>query len=143
MNPVPKFRGKVENGKIKLENQKRFTEYVPTLEGKEVSVTVSPYVKIRSDAENKYYHGVLVDMLADELGYSHDEMHEVLKYELLKTTICGMGKDGKVTERDIVRSTASLSTAGFEKYCEDIRRWAAVELSIYLPLPNEVMIEEN
>ncbi len=32
----------------------------------------------RSDAQNRYWHGVVVKLLADSIGYEHDEVHEFL-----------------------------------------------------------------
>lgn len=40
-------------------------------------------------------------------------------------------------EIEYARSTTELSTIEFEKYLEDIRRWASMKLSCYIPLPNE------
>jgi hypothetical protein len=31
----------------------------------------------------------------------------------------------------------------FEEYCSNIRKWASQELNIYIPKPNEVVIEDN
>lgn len=43
----------------------------------------------------------------------------------------------------IARSTTDLTTAEAEEYYENIRRWAASDLNIVLPTPNEVPYTET
>ena len=90
----------------------------------------------RSNPENRYYWGVIVSILSDELGYSTWEMHEILKAKFLRHIAFVKTKDG-VEEVEISGSTAHLSTSEFEKYLENIRIWASSDLEISIPLPNE------
>lgn len=93
-------------------------------------------VKIRSLPENRYYFGVIVQILSDELGYSREEVHEICKHLFLSEVIFLKTKDG-FKEMRIPKSTTQLKTIEFEDYLSNIRQWASIELSIYLPLPNE------
>ena len=43
----------------------------------------------------------------------------------------------KIGKLNIVKSTSSLNTAEFTDYIENIRLWAAQELGVYIPDPNE------
>ena len=38
---------------------------------------------------------------------------------------------------DTVRSTTKLNTQEFEEYLETVKRWAATDLQLYIPDPNE------
>lgn len=129
---IPVFKAKVENSKLILQCSKQdYEKYLYTLNGAEVGITIKKTKKprdIRSDKQNKYYWGVLIDLLSSELGYTKDEMHEILKYQFLTD------RSGKFP---IVRSTSSLDTEEMEVYLSFIREWAGKELHIYLPLPNE------
>lgn len=82
--------------------------------------------------------GVVVKMLSDEMGLIPEETHELLKGMFLKK---GVEVGGKRYE--IVKSTASLSIEEFEEYLEKIRLWAAVELNCEIPLPNEIVLDED
>lgn len=102
-------------------------------EGKFVQITIREQGKPRSISQNAYYHGVIVDMLAEEWGYDHDDMHEILREKFLKTQLVEF--KGEMIE--IRKSTTKLSTGEFEEYAERIRIWAARDHSITIPLPHE------
>ena len=88
--------------------------------------------RLRSTSENKYYWGVVLDILSNELGYTKEEMHSVLKNLFLKELIHIKGK-----EFESVKSTAELTTTEFEEYLSDIRVFASKDFSIWIPEPNE------
>lgn len=83
---------------------------------------------IRSIQQNKYYWSVICKLISDHTGYTSDEIHQILAEQFLSYE-----KDG----RSFVKSTTKLKTTEFETYMEECRRWASVELQIYIPLPNE------
>ncbi|MAF42610.1 MAG: hypothetical protein CMI54_00385 [Parcubacteria group bacterium] len=131
---MSKFSGNVQKGKFVITNREKFLEEIQGLEGKRITVTIEKYKKPRSNEENRYYRGVIVKILADELGYSHEEMHEILKEKFLKV------HDDKFTW---TQSTAKLSTVEFEDLCKKVRMWASAELQIYIPLPNEAYMDRS
>jgi len=75
----------------------------------------------RSNPQNKYYFGVVVDMISEETGNEPEETHELLKLKFLKP----MGK----------ANTTQLDTREFNLYIEKIQRWAAIELGCIIPDP--------
>ena len=105
-------------------------------EAEPVEVTVEKYRKTRSGNQSRYYFGVIVKILSDELGYTKDEIHEILKGKFLSEEI-------KVGDEVIryAKSTTSLKTDAFESLMTDIREWASTELGIFLPLPNEIVLD--
>jgi len=87
----------------------------------------------RSDQQNRYYHGVVVRIIANECGYDTETVHTYLRNMFLlvkKESFCGH-------EIAISRSTTGLTTAEFEDYTKQIREWASEKLGINIPLPNE------
>lgn len=130
---VPVFNASVENGTLRFaEGEKqRMAQYVRSLKG-DVSVTVKKRTKPRSSHQNRYYWGVVVALLSEYTGYEHEEMHDALKLLFLRKPAHAPGLP------DTLRSTSDLSTKEFEDYLERVRRWADIELSIIIPLPNEV-----
>lgn len=128
--------GRVKNGKLVLTDKARFEAGLAKLEGREVELTIRKPDQQRTLAENRYYWGVIVSMLAEEIGIVPDDAHELLKGMFLKA---GVEVEGRRYE--IVRSTASLSVSEFEKYCEQCRTWAASELGCVIPLPGEIILD--
>jgi hypothetical protein len=83
----------------------------------------------RSQKQNAYYWGVVLKIMGDEIGYLPDEIHQLMGKEFLSYE----RKPGEL----FVKSTTKLSTVEFEDYLSNVRRFAATELNIYIPLPNE------
>ncbi len=54
-------------------------------EGKEIEVVVKSRQKDRSNNQNKYYWGVVVFLLSENLGFSSDEVHDYLRFKFLST----------------------------------------------------------
>ncbi len=124
---------RIEKGKLVWENPVLLTRQLSALNGKEVNVVIKQKGKSRSKNQNDYYFGVVIEILAQQTGYSVDEMHEVMKAKFLSETRELAGESITVS-----KSTTSLTTVDFEKYLSDIREWASVYLECYIPLPNEV-----
>ena len=129
---TPIFTGTVTKGKMEISNRNDFLAYISTLEGKTIQVVVKEQKNTRSVRQNAYYHAVCVKMLADETGYTKDEMHDILRGMFLAKTIIFRGK-----EMYTVQSTTSLSTTEMEEYLSSIRQWASMEINCYVPDPNE------
>lgn len=128
----PVFFGVVENDlSIRFLNPAGVKNALLPLKGETIQFTFTKRKKHRSDNQNAYYHGVVIRTIADYCGYrGSDEIagiHEELKRKFLP-------KRGRL---QITRSTASLSTEEFGEYLEDVKRWAAEELGLYIPEPNE------
>ena len=131
-----KHYGSVDDkGKLILGNPDHFKSELQKLKGKNrVFIVVDEEKPSRSNNQNKYYWSVVIGTLSNELGYTADEMHEVLKEKFLpKKEVELLGDKIKIG------SSAKLKTDEFEKYLEDIRRFAAEKLNIIIPLPNEIL----
>ena len=124
------FRGKIEKGRVVFDDPVGFKRHIDGLEGKHIQAIVRKYKTSRSDNQNRYYWGVVVKILGDELGYIPEEMHEALKWKFLR-------KGGKL---ETVKSTTSLTTTEFETFLELVRIWAITDMGITIPLPDEVNV---
>ena len=125
------FVGSVKEGKLILDLPASFNRYLMTLEGKRVTCEVKKFVKKRTDLQNRYYWGVIVDILSRELGYEPEEIHLMLRERFLRI------HDEQHPDFVIAKSTTKLNTQEFNEYIEAIQRWAAQELQIYIPDPTE------
>ena len=130
-----KFFGKVlkvENkNQMRLEQRDNFQSKLDKFSGKEIELWIGPRGYARSLNQNNYYWGVIIEMISKETGHTPNEIHSFMKEMFLKKWITFKGKGIK-----IIRSTTELDKAEFEEYQEKIRQWAAVELSLNIPLPN-------
>ncbi len=127
---IPIFTGSVDNGGLKFDRRSSVDEYIGTLIGQRVEVIIRKPRTKRSDVQNSYYWGVVIELLSKELGYDKDEMHEILKYKFLQSNAMGM---------PYIKSTTKLSTGEFEEYLSKIKQWAAEFLHIVIPDPNEAV----
>ena len=93
---------------------------------------------LRSNPQNRYYWGVVVDILSNELGYTPEETHEILRQMFLTNRV--MVKDAFF---NIPKSTTILTTVEMENYLTKIREWASISCGISIPEPNEVTDETN
>jgi hypothetical protein len=134
---VPKFLGKKIDGKFHFDRgeQNRYNAYLYGIrEGSEMFLAMGHKNKgtVRSLQQNRYYFGVVVELLSAHTGYTPEEMHEALKIKFLLVKRQGLP--------DTVMSTARLTKDQFCEYIEKIQRWAATEMGCVIPDPESVMI---
>ena len=125
----------VKDGKAMLSElqeslvQKKYQES----EGKFVRLTVKVARHTRSERQNSYLWGIVYKYIADYTGDTTEDTHEAMKYLFLPRQFTKFqGKDVPVE-----KSTTRLSTKEFEEYLDRVRSWAASELNVVIPLPNE------
>lgn len=85
--------------------------------------------KGRSSAANRYLFGVVYAIIARELGYTIEELHEALKAKF-------RGRPDETTGLVIARSTR-VNSDEFWRYVDEVRHWAHTFLGVYIPEPNE------
>lgn len=117
-----------------------------SLVGKEVAIIVGEWKPPRSNAQNRYYWGVIVKrihkvFIAHGNNLTRDQVHEYLKEYVGMLTDVLILPNGQ--KRHIVRSTTSLDTAEWEVFMERCRVFAAQVLDLQIPLPNEVIEGED
>jgi hypothetical protein len=125
----PIFTGRVEGGKLTLQEQDRFNAYLASLGAQSVDVVVRTWRKPRSNNQNAYMWGVVYQLISETTGFTPDETHDAMRLMFLLDR-----------SKDIptLKSTTQLTTTDMELYLENIRQWAAEHLNCVIPLPNEV-----
>ena len=110
-------------------------------------VRIEPEEKKRTQRQNKYLWGVVYKYLVDnDPGYFGNEeterllkgrgiamneiVHEFCKAQFLPPLELAIGGGMKIK-----KSTAKLNRQEFNDYVENIRRWAANELQVFIPDP--------
>jgi hypothetical protein len=131
---IPTFLANIEKGVFSLQNKQRFKEYTSSKPDGIYEMTVKKARSQRSKQQNAYYWGVIVKTIADEMGEDDRKyVHRLLAGMFLSEYVTYKGKQFIVT-----RSTTDLNTKEMEDYHEQCRRFAAIDLNCYIPLPNEI-----
>ena len=96
-----KFAGKIKQGKLTLDDNLGFKDYLYLIEG-DVHLEIKPAEKVRSPQQNAYYR-VIIRLLAKELGYTEAEMHKTMKerYELQSTKECRYSFNNDIQRKNI------------------------------------------
>lgn len=109
--------------------------------GKEIEVTIQKKKRSRSSEQNRYYWGVVVEMIRmgiKDLGDEADaeQVHEFLKDRFLPSR----ERIDEITGELIYRlpaSTTALSTIQFSEYVEKCCQFAAEYLGVSIPMPEK------
>ena len=139
--PVPKFRGRITNGLFLPEEglrRKQYLSYLISKEGQEVDCIIKPPTENKSQSQLGYYFGVICKIGGEELGYTIEEMKEVLKAELLVPEII-QTHSGK--EVKIYPSIARMTKMDLSRHIEDSIILLA-KLGIVIRDPNSYFIEK-
>jgi len=137
----------VDGGKL-TKNREQIEDAISQFEGKPISIIIKRPFKQRSDRQNRYYWGVLVEhwrnLLREEWGdiLAPDEVHEFLKtnlnYEEFVDEETGEVMINRSTGSPIrkPRSTKENTTISQEDYHEAIRQLAYEMFGAQIPLPD-------
>jgi len=131
--PIPKFKGRVQNGKLKILNERDFNQYIQGLEGRVVSIIVKQFKHARTGQQNRYYWGVVLKVISDHTGYETDDLHDHFKTYFLR-------KPGKLSS---YYSTTELDTSQFTEYIDKVIRFAETRLDISVPSPDDMYLGED
>lgn len=133
MGIKPTFAAEVlEDLTLRFINPAKIKQHLLPLKGQLVMVTAEKLRKHRTDAQIRYYRGVVLKMIADRCGYQGTEDVESLHQEMRRRFLPKRGS------LNIPLSTSNLTTQEMSEYIEAIRRWAAEYLQLYIPDANEV-----
>lgn len=123
-----------EDHKLEISNRKKLLQELAICQPCEVLITIKKRGK-RSNAQNSYYHGVVIETLRHrliELGHrvDHETCHEWVKSKFNSIPLADA--DGTLIS-EIPQSTADLNKAEFSDLIERIRAFAAEHLDIDIP----------
>lgn len=126
------FTGRIRDGKLHVRGWKPLQ-----IRDGEVLITVERAHATRSLAQNAWYWGQILRLLAEDTGYTPDELHEYCKQRFNAKRVTFCDDDGVVKDdQTIGLSTRKLNRIAFGEYCEQIRQWAAADLHVAIPDPD-------
>lgn len=109
--------------------------------GTPLEFTVCKSKAKRSSPQNRYYFGVIVNMIHRGLkdggmDMSREGTHELLRFRFLAVDT-PIGEDGEFIST--IRSTTELDKEEFGIYIDQCKQFAAEYLNLVIPEPNEQM----
>ncbi len=131
--------GRIEQGKLQVRGRQDFERQIRQLRDGEVVVTVERRHATRSLDQNAYWWGVCVELVSNHTGYTPDEIHELAKQMFLPKRLAVTDGNGEIKGEFVVGgTTTTLNKVEFGEFIESFRRWAATDLGVVIPDPNEV-----
>lgn len=129
--------GSIRRGRLEIRNRKKFTEAVKRMRDGEVLITVTRKHATRSVQANRYYWGVVVELLSEHTGYTPEEIHEVLKAKFIPKRLSVSDGNGEIKGEFVIGgTTTSMNKLEFGEFITNIRQWAAEELDVIIPDPD-------
>ena len=132
-----------------VENRELIVNAIEVYEGKKVTVTIERFYKKRSNKQNNYYWGVIIEHWKNIIRhewqeiYSIDEVHDFLKgnlnFDIVVDTDTGELLINPVTQNVIrkPKSTTKNTTFSQEEYHKSCRDLAFEMFGYMIPEPNE------
>lgn len=126
----------MERGKLKCS---AFVEWLAAPGRESVTIIASDTKPKRSSPANRYYWGVVVELIYLALKDTGWEVNREGTHELLRVRFLSedkpIGNDGEFVTR--VKSTTELDSVEFGTYIERCKQFAAEYLNTVIPEPNE------
>ena len=140
----PKFYGEIKKGRFTFtdpQQKNRYELYSSRYPNDtEMEITISKKFKRRSQGApgeftnfNGYLWHVVLRMIGDEIGEL--DLDQVHAWTQIAVGNCNIMKDGT----KVPKGTSEMSGGEFSDYCQRVRVWAAQELNLTIPEPNEVL----
>lgn len=116
-----------------------FKEALRSLQSRPVVLTVREFKGTRSNQANRYYWGIVVELIHHALNESGIEVSREGTHELLKLRFLREDKPFGAAGEFItmVKSTTELDRDEFATYIEKCKQFAAEYLNINIPDPGE------
>lgn len=131
--PLKSFihHGEIKGGKLILDNPRYWKGMVQMFDDAKVRIILEKVRGTRTNRQNRYYWGVVLELIAHHTGYLPEDVHEIMKSKFLRTK--KVWRTGEIT---VLKSTAELTSDEFTQYIEQVRVEAG-EMEIEIPDPDK------
>lgn len=131
----------VREDKLEIIELDNFKKFLASKVGDLITLDLEKVYSHRTIQENKYFHGVVIPILADYWWYDiriKEEMEAVkdILYAEHLTSKVRLSRDRR-RKFTVTRRSSDLNTKEFEKFMQDIRDWAKLKFNVTIPEPNE------
>lgn len=136
------YFGIIKDGILKLTNKQGFADDLKLYEGKEVRLTVESKSK-RSLLQNNYFHAVCIPIIRNhllDLGWKEAKSQEWVKdYIKFKCLVKEYVNEDTGETMKSLGKTSELTKTEFSEFVQDVQRFSAEELGLYIPDPGEIL----
>jgi len=127
-----------EQGELVLADPTAWRLAVARNKNRAVWVTMVRVQDAHTISQQRYYFGVVVALVAEYIGESREDTHELLKAEHLPKREIELLDERRLT---MPPSTRSLTIEQYTEYIERCRRWAAQFLGLSIPDASQVEVK--
>lgn len=127
------YYSNVNGGKLQKNVRIQIANELKEFNGKRIEIKIQKLKSVRSQQQNRYWWAIIT-ILAKEIGYTKNEMHEILKFKFLKRSKI-VESTGEVLE--YIESTTKLNKSDFADMTSELIRWSAETFNVILPIPGE------
>lgn len=120
---------KITDGELFYDDIEAYKTFLAKNNEKKLAIVLDTD-SIRSIKQNSYYWGVVISTLGRELGYSSEDMHEILKHEFAPKRKIETRREAF----EVVKSTTKMTTIEFMNFIHKCRILGG-SLNINIPLP--------
>ena len=114
------YYSEVKNGHLSKSVRNKIASELIQFEGKRVEIRIEKLKSKRSIQQNRYWR-LAMTILGNELGYSKEETHQLMKFKFLKRERV-VERTGEILE--YIESTTTLSKNDFADMVTEMVRWA-------------------
>jgi hypothetical protein len=130
-----------KDGKPQIVERKYYEGWCIDQSGKTCEVKIKP-ISRKSDPLRRYYFGVVVELYRQafrNIGHNltKDDTHEFIKTLCPSMTSEIVLPTGEVKTRYLSIADKSFTNTAFLTYIEELKQWAAEELDLIIPDPND------
>lgn len=122
-------------------------ELMREFEDQQVEVCIRPRRARTSLPQHRYYRGVVVAMLVQEMRnqgvqglhggpITREQVHQMMAMKFLRDSVCINEETGECI--DVVKSTADLTTAEMAQFVDWVRDWAYEVFGLEIPDPKAI-----
>lgn len=122
-------------------------ELMREFEDQQVEVCIRPRRARTSLPQHRYYRGVVVAMLVQEMRnqgvqglhggpITGEQVHQMMAMKFLRDSVCINEETGECI--DVVKSTADLTTAEMAQFVDWVRDWAYEVFGLEIPDPKAI-----
>lgn len=135
------FTFRKKEGQVSVWRKKEMQDLVKSLEDGDYEWVLRKKKKKRSNEQNRYYWGIVIESVLSGLidaGYERRELNPQVVHEFLTKTFLTKNIANESGEFiNVIKHTSELSTVEMLEYIADIQQWSAETLNVIILDPNE------
>jgi len=131
----------VKNGNLKR-NRSLIKRAIANFENKTIKITIERSRKKRSNQQNAYYWGVMLQIVQKGLYDATGEARDLnsIHYQILLPLFAPQREIVNKESGEVINekmTSSEMTTTDFMEYIKEVQKWSAEFLNVDIPDPNE------